>query len=325
MKKKVVIVTTGGTIAMRYDEKKCGAVPALGGQELLETVPGLGDVCDIEVVEFDNIPSFHITPEFMLNLSKSLELLLKRPDVSGVVVTHGTDTLEETAYFVDLYISIPKSICFTGAMRNASHIAPDGPHNLLSAVRTASSGKVDGQGVVVVMNEEIHAAKFAVKTHTENVNAFKSPSWGQLGYVDANCIFMGATTIHREHIHPEEIAGNVPILKIFTGMDNTHFNSLLSADIDGLVIEGFGCGNGPATIVQNLQQIIDKNIPIVLTSRVQQGRTLATYSAEGGSVHLENIGVILGCELSSQKARLKLMLTLGITRDIELIREYFEQ
>src|SRR5690554_137595 len=142
---KVVVVSTGGTIAMRYDPERKSVFPAVTGVDLVEAVPPLVDVCPVEVVEFSNIPSPYITPSLMMKLSQKLDELLLSEDVAGAVVTHGTDTLEETAYLLDLTLKTSKPVCLTAAQRNASAISPDGPKNLLCAVQTAVSPEAQGK------------------------------------------------------------------------------------------------------------------------------------------------------------------------------------
>ncbi len=321
--KKVVIITTGGTIAMRYDQDKQGLCPAVTGPELIEAVPELADEAPVEVLEFSNLPSPHMTPQLMFKLAAMVDEQATRIDVAGVVITHGTDTLEETAYFLDLFTAENKPICLTAAMRTSAEASSDGPGNILSAVRVAASENVRGYGVLAVVNNEIHAACDVMKTHAASVGAFCSPFWGPLGYVDTDSIIMRRAPLKRQHIRPSTMAEHVPILKLYTGMDDRIFRHLASDNIDGLVIEGFGRGNIPASAVPGVQLLLEKNTPVVVTSRVQGGRVLGVYAAEGGAAHLNGLGAILGGEISSQKARLKLMLSLGVTREPKILQSMF--
>lgn len=323
MNQRVVIITTGGTIAMRYDSAKGGSIPAVNGKELIEAIPTLSGLCPLEVVEFANIPSFSMTPALMWKLAHVVEEHLARSDVGGVVITHGTDTLEETAYFLDLYLTSEKPVCLTGAMRTTDDMNPDGAYNIVSAVRTACAPDACGCGVLVVMNGEIHAACTVTKTHTANVATFASPSWGALGSVDDDRIVMMHIPRKRQNIRPATLPAKVPILKLYTGMDGVFFDMLTEHRPDGLVIEGFGRGNVPDTALPGIRCLLDRNIPIVATSRVWNGRVLGVYAVEGGAGYLNKIGVILGDELSSHKARLKLMLALGVTRDPAQVRTFF--
>lgn len=322
----VVVISTGGTIAMRYDPVAKGDVPAVGGAELVAAVPALNDLdVTVEVVEFLNISSFHMTPEIMWRLAKEVEGILGRGEVDGVVVTHGTDTLEETAYFLDLYLPPEKPVCFTGAMHTSGHTEPDGPYNLLCAVKAASCRALGGYGALVVMNGEIHAARYVAKMYTSNVAAFGSPLWGPVGHVDDDVILVRPPLLRPPPLHPESLPECVPILKVYTGMDNALIQAVADIKPDGVVLEGYGRGNFPKSIVEPLKGILDNGIPVVATSRVPVGRTLSVYAAEGGGAHLQSLGVLPGGYLNSQKARLKLLLALGVTRDAAALAEHFRE
>ena len=180
MHKKVLILTTGGTIAMKLDPE-LGVIPAVSGEDLVDSVPGLRDVCPVEVRAFSNVPSPHMTPRLMFELSGIIEEALQRDDVLGAVVTHGTDTLEETVYLLDLLHAGDKPVCVTGAMRSGTDVSYDGTVNLLDAVRVAAAPEARGKGVLVVLNDEIHAAREVTKTHSANVKTFESPFWGRQG------------------------------------------------------------------------------------------------------------------------------------------------
>lgn len=325
MRSHVVVVSTGGTIAMRYDPEKNGDVPALNGSDLVAAAPGLSGLGEVRVVEFGNIPSFHMTPEIMWRLALRIETILDSPEVSGVVITHGTDTLEETAFFLDLYLPPGKPVCVTGAMHAGDHASPDGPYNILCAARCAACPGLHGYGVLVVLGGEIHAARHVTKMHTSSVAAFASPFWGPLGHVDDDVVLARPPLPRGLPSRPEKPAACVPVLKIYTGMDNALLDAVLHMRPDGLVLEGFGRGNFPAGIVAPLKKILDTGIPVVATSRVPVGRTLGVYAADGGGAHVRGLGVISGGYLNSQKARLQLLFALGITRDTKEIARYFKE
>lgn len=325
MGSRVVVVSTGGTIAMRYDAEKRGDVPAVSGEELVAAVPALKDVAQLEVIEFANIPSFHMTPSLMFDLAGKVEPVLACRDVTGIVITHGTDTLEETAYLLDLYLPPGKPVCVTGAMHTSSHNAPDGPYNLLCAAKVASSENAAGHGVMVVMNGEIHAARYVTKMHTSSVATFASPYWAPLGHVDNDAVVMCAPLPKQAPLRPTKLSACVPTLKLYTGMDNALLEAIASMDIDGLVIEGYGRGNIPASAIPYIARIRNRGIPVVVATRVPTGKTLGVYAVEGGGAHLQSLGVIPSGALSSQKARLKLMLALGVSRDPEAIAACFTE
>ncbi len=323
MTRKIIILSTGGTIAMGYDAERRGLTPLSDGVgELLRGLPDHG--YPVEAVEFSNVPSAHMTPARMRDLADESDRLLAMPDVVGMVITHGTDTMEESAFFLDLCLESEKPVCFTAAMRSREDPGFDGTANIMDAVRAAASEETSGQGVTVVMNNEIHAARFVTKTHTGNVAAFASPFWGPLGYVDSDRVIIRRQQLHRARTSSRKMAENVPILKMYTGMDDSMLSFLLDRGLDGLIVEGFGRGNVPPSALPGLMAILKKGIPVVLCSRVWGGRTLDVYGAEGGGAHLKEAGVIFSGELTAPKARLQLMLALGVTRDPEHLHFIFE-
>src|SRR6266540_3034847 len=187
-KPRVAVVFTGGTISMRFDSTAGGALPMLSGAEILAQVPGLVEVAEVVTTDFSRLPGPHITPVRMLELARSVGAQLDDARVDGMVVTHGTDTLEETAYLLDLVLRSEKPVVFVGAMRNSSEPSWDGPANLRSAIRVAADPGARGLGVLVVMNDQLIAASDATKTHTESVDAFQSRDFGPLGIVDKDRI-----------------------------------------------------------------------------------------------------------------------------------------
>ena len=321
MQNTLVIITTGGTIAMRYDPVLGGAVPALTGQELVAAVPPLADLGTIEVVEFANIPSPHMTPALMLSLARKVETQLARPEVAGVVITHGTDTLEESAHLLDLYLDSEKPVCLTAAMRDASGLSPDGPANILCAALTALSPQAKGMGVMVVMNGEIHAARDVVKTHSSVVQTFASPFLGPLGHVDAGEVFFSRAPLHRQTLRPEKLAEDVTLLKLAAGADDFLIRCLVEKGVSAIVLEAPGRGNVPPAVLPGIQLALDKGIPVAVCTRCLGGRALGAYAYEGGGTSLQAMGVIL-CRLNGLKTRLTLMLALGLTKDKAELASY---
>jgi L-asparaginase len=242
-----------------------------------------------------------------------------------VVVTHGTDTLEETAYLLDLTVASEKPVVFVGAMRNSSEIGWDGPSNLLAAGRVASSEAARGLGVLVVMNETILAAGEATKTHTESFDSFQSPDFGPLGVVDKGEVIIRRSSLNRLHIATEKIAEPVWLLKTAAGFDSTLIDACLDAGAKGLVIEALGRGNIPPDSVRGIERALSENVAVVLTSRCLRGRVYESYGYAGGGKHLRNLGVIFADFLNGQKARIKLALALGLTDDPSEIRALLEQ
>ncbi|MGI6093473.1 MAG: asparaginase [Veillonellaceae bacterium] len=321
---KVVIITTGGTIAMRYDPVQKGLCPAVTGPELIEAVPELKSAALVEVVEFANIPSPHMTPRLMFELAHKVDELAQRDDVAGIVITHGTDTLEETAYMLDLVVKTEKPVCLTAAMRSSAESSPDGPKNILCAVKTAACPKAAGAGVLVVMNEEIHAALEVTKTHSANPKTFASPYWGPIGYVDTDRVIIRRKSLMLQKIQPADIVEDVHLIKVVAGMDDFFFRCLVEKKAKGIVVEGLGRGNVNPAVKAGIKLARENNIPVVLATRVHAGRVLDTYGYEGGVGSLTQYGIILAGEITGQKARLKLIAALGITNDVEKLARYFD-
>lgn len=323
MPKKVLIFATGGTIAMKFDVGSGGVVPAVSGAELIHTVTGIDALCPVEVREFSNIPSEHMTPQKMFTLACAINEALQDDEVAGIVVTHGTDTMEETAYMLELMVNSDTPVVLTAAMRSASDLSPDGPKNILCAVKTACSKEARGLGTLVVLNEQIHGAREVTKTHSTNPDTFASPWWGPLGYVDEDKVIIRHLPAIKQHICPKALGGEVYLLKLTAGCDTLLFDTLIEKHVAGIVVEAFGRGNMPVPIEECLQRACAAKIPVVLTSRCFAGRVLGIYSYEGGGKSLQGSGAIFTEELSGQKARIKLMLALGITQNPKELAEYF--
>jgi L-asparaginase len=322
--KKVIVITTGGTIAMKHDPATNGLIPAVSGEDLVEAVPALKDTARIEVVEFSNIPSGYMTPASMLELSKLADRCAQNPDVAGIVITHGTDTLEETAYLLDLTVRTQKPVCITGAMRGASQTSPDGPGNILAAVRTAISAEACNQGVLVVLNDEIHTAFEVTKTHSTNPKTFESPSWGPIGRVYPDKVMITRHPLHLQKIQPDTLVDDVHLIKAVAGMDDFFFRCLVEKKAKGIVVEAFGCGNVPLPVKSGIELARKNHIPVVLATRVHAGRVVPVYSYQGSANSMKEANIILAGEITGPKARIKLMLALGLTNDIEKIRTYFD-
>lgn len=324
MKKKVLIIFTGGTISMKIDPELHAAIPALNSDEIMAMVSNIENVAEIESINFANIPSPHISTEHMMSIAHIVRENILREDITGVIITHGTDTLEETAYLLDLLIHSEKPIVVVGAMRNSSELGYDGSSNLSAAICTAISPKSKNKGVLVVMNNEVNAASEVTKTNTLSLDTFKSPEFGPLGIVDNDEVIFYRDITPSRSIATNTIEKKVALIKTATdvGLDVVDF--YIDSGYKGIVIEALGRGNIPPQLVPGIKRAIDNNIPVVMVSRCYTGRVLYTYGYEGGGKHLKDLGVIFGGNLPGQKARIKLMLSLGYTKDIERIREIFE-
>jgi L-asparaginase len=319
----IVILFTGGTIAMRNDPDGTGAVPSLTSTEILEATRGIEAVTGVETEDWGSFPGPHMTVERMWALRNRVAEHLLRPEVTGVVVAHGTDTLEETAYLVARSLPADKPVVFTGAMRTVSDLGWDGPANLLEAVRVAASPETRGFGAMVVISGQIFAALDATKTNTHLLDAFESPGLGPLGVLDE-----GELIMHRELppsppiIRPTSLATPVDIIFIAAGCDERLLDAS-RAVARGVVIAAMGRGNVPPAVVPAIERWIGEEKPVVITSRTQGGRVGHTYGYPGGGRRLEEIGVIFGGSRRAQQARIDLMLALGAGMKLPGVRAVF--
>jgi len=268
-----------------------------------------------------DLPSPQITPQHMLLIAKEIEKEI--PNYDSVIITHGTDTLEETAFFLDLVVKTNKPIILTGAMRSSNEIGSDALYNLLSSIRVAIHDEAKEKGVLIVMNDEIHTAENVTKTSTSNIATFQSPQYGPIGMVTKEKIIFHRTRLSRRTMEVANITGNVFLLKAYAGMNETLLNAVHQAKPDGLVIEALGQGNLPKETVQPLRNIVEDNIPVVLVSRCFKGNVQPTYGYDGGGRQLNNIGLIFADGLSGQKARIKLLIALEKTKNIEALKNIF--
>lgn len=323
--KKVAIIFNGGTITMEFDPKLHAAVPKLTGEEIMSMVTGIERYAQIECHTFSNLPGPHVTPKIMLQLSKYVKEILDRDDITGAVVTHGTDNLEETAYFLDLTLNSPKPVVVTGSMRNSSELGYDGPANLSASICTAISDEARNRGVLVVLNGEINCASEVTKSNTMSLDTFKSPEFGPIGIVDNNEAIFCRNRVYRQHIDVNEIETRVDLVKCASGMDSKFIDFCIDTGDRGIVIEGMGRGNIPPDMLPGVRRAIDRNVAVVLVSRCFEGRIYGTYGYEGGGKGLVDMGVIFGENMPGQKARIKLMLALSVSNDISKVREIFKE
>lgn len=323
--KKVAVIFNGGTISMKVDKRIQAAVPGLSGEEIMAMVTGIESYAKIESFNFSNLPSPHMTPEIMLELSKFVQNLVDKDDIDGVVVTHGTDSLEETAYLVDLTVKSQKPIVFTGAMRSSSELGYDGPANLSGAICTAISEEAIGRGVLVFFNGELNSAWEVTKANSMALNAFRTPNFGPIGIVDNNRVIFYRNCIKTEHFNVDKISCEVSLIKCVAGMNSRMIDFCINEGYKGIVIEAMGRGNIPPDMVDGIKRAIDKEVIIVVVSRCFEGRVFDSYGYHGGGKELRNLGVIFGDNMPGQKARIKLLVTLSSNCGKDKIKEAFEK
>jgi len=318
----IVIVFTGGTISMRHDPAAGGAVPALAGRDILDLMPQLRDLAALEVDDFGAFPGPHMTVDRMWELRNRIREHVARPDVKGVVVTHGTDSLEESAYLVARSLHSDKPIVFTGAMRTSSDLGWDGPANLGASIRVANSDSAIGCGVLVVMGDRIFAGTDVTKAHTSMLDAFESPGLGPLGVVDdGRVIFRRAIPSAADVLDAPTLGGPVDIVYAYAGASSRLLDAA-RIEGEGIVVAAMGRGNVPPDMVAGIERWIADVKPVVVTSRALRGRVGRTYGYFGGGRRLSELGAIFGGSRRPQQARIDLMLALGAGVDP---REFIER
>lgn len=322
--KKILIVFTGGTFSMMIDEETGGAIPRFSGEELMSMIPSAKSLAEIHCFDFGKYPGPHVTPDLMLDLSQKISAKIAANNYDGVVITHGTDTLEETAYFLDLTVKTDIPIVLIGSMKNSSEPDWDGPQNLIDAIHICLNENSKNLGVLVCLNGEINAASEVTKIFSDSVESFKSLDFGTLGFIQNGRVIFNRLPRHLEKIEAKKINSNVDLLTVYAGMDEKFFKYSADSNVDGIVVEALGVGNVPPPAFEGIKYAVRKRIPIVLTSRCPAGETDDIYSYPGAGKHLHDLGVIFSEYLNGQKARIKLMIVLGLTTDIKEIRTYFE-
>ncbi len=259
-----------------------------------------------------NVPSPHITLQHWLLLKTRIEKAVNEEHYDGIVITHGTDTLEETAYFLDLALNVNVPVAITGAMRSSNELGSDGLINLQSAILVALCPESQGKGVLVVMNDEIHNAKFVTKTHTTNVATFQTPTFGPCGLIAKNRVLYFQQLTEYERFPIQAVTRtNVQLVKSYAGMDSFLLEQLAHHGCDGVVIEALGAGNLPPSCLAGLDALLRADIPVVLVSRAFNGVTQDVYDYLGGGKQLKQQNVIFTTGLSGQKARIKLLVLLN--------------
>jgi len=323
----VVVLSTGGTIASKHDSAKGGYVPALSGEDLVSGIPAIKKIAQIQVEQISNIPSDEITPEIWVRLAGRVNELLAKDEITGIVVTHGTDTLEETAYFLDLTMISTKPVILVGAQRPASDPDSDGPRNLLDAIRVAVASEAVGKGAMVVMNGQINAARDVTKTNTSQVETFRSLEFGALGVVDEEKVRFYRVPVRRQTFPLESRTqlGRIDIVSSYAGADGLVIRSLVrTGSVKGLVIAGLGLGGVPSSMFDAIQEARSGGIPVVISTRVPSGRIFPLGAAKGSALTLRQIGCVLADNLSPQKARILLMLALTKAHDTGALQQYFD-
>lgn len=322
--KRIKFITLGGTIAMIRDEHG-HARPALDAEMLVAAVPGITQVAQVDVETLMNVPSPYLTPRDIFRLSRYISDLAAQ-GYYGVVITQGTDTLEETVYFLDLLVKEPISVIVTGAQRDPALLSADGPVNIMEAIQVACDEATPQLGAMVVFGSQVLAGSEVVKTHTSRLDTFKSPELGPLGVVDHGQLYWLRRPVMQDRYSPSHLDARVEVMSVNMGSDGVLLDAAVRAGAQGIVLQALGGGHVPPPMIPVIEATVQKGIPVVMTSRCHSGRLMVnTYGYEGSETHLRRIGVILGSGLSASKARVKLITLLGMGLGVEQVRHEFEK
>jgi len=316
-KPKILILTTGGTIASRAD------APLIDGPALVQAVPQLAEYADVAVEEVVRIGSSKMTPDVWLQLVQRIDQILQQqPDLACILITHGTDTMEETAFFLNLTHRYETPVILVGAMRSANALSADGPANLVDALRVGIHPEARGKGIMVVLNDNIHAARDLSKIDNQRVQAFAPTERGYLGFVDDERV-----TFYRTPVHPHTTQSpfdiyslsrlpEVDIMQDFAGLDPDILQWFLQRKNQGLIIESFAGGRTSAA-VQSVRDLPAEYKTIVIASSIRGSRIMGERSGKSP--------VVIAHDLPANKARILLMLALTKTDDKEKIQDFFRR
>ncbi|HAR4647311.1 TPA: asparaginase [Staphylococcus aureus] len=320
--KHLLVIHTGGTISMSQDQSNKVVTNDINPISMHQDV--INQYAQIDELNPFNVPSPHMIIQHVKQLKDIILEAVSNKYYDGFVITHGTDTLEETAFLLDLILGIEQPVVITGAMRSSNEIGSDGLYNYISAIRVASDEKARHKGVMVVFNDEIHTARNVTKTHTSNTNTFQSPNHGPLGVLTKDRVQFHHMPYRQQALENVNEKLNVPLVKAYMGMPGDIFSFYSREGIDGMVIEALGQGNIPPSALEGIQQLVSLNIPIVLVSRSFNGIVSPTYAYDGGGYQLAQQGFIFSNGLNGPKARLKLLVALSNNLDKAEIKSYFE-
>jgi L-asparaginase len=303
----VVVCSTGGTIAMRPDPATGKLVPAISGEELVEMIRW-PEAPPLELDDFVHVPSFDMHGELALSLAR--RVLEHAGRAEGIVVTHGTDTMEETAYLIDRVLAEETPVVLTGAQRGADEPDADGPRNLRDAIRVASSAEAHGRGAMIVFGGEIHAAREARKVHTSAVRAFASPGYGPVGHVEGNIVVFRRRPERRPPLDVPDRLAPVDLIRLYAGSDARFIRTSVQSGARAIVLEATGRGNANDQVVEGVREAVVAGVPVVVCSRCAEGRVEPVYG-RGGGRDLAEAGAVFAGDLAGPKARVLLQLSGG--------------
>jgi L-asparaginase len=308
---RVHIIGTGGTIASGMNK--------LTADDLVKAVPKLKGIATITTDDFVNIGSSRMMPEIQFRLANEVNRQFENDEsLAGIVITHGTDSVEETAFFLDLLISDKRPVVFTAAQRPPVRVDTDGPRNLVNAVLIATTKSSRNRGVLLTLNDDIHAARDVKKTHTTAVEAFRSDRAGKLGYVDNGEVYFVRQSAKALTLNPKNIVPQVDLIRLVAGSDGHLVRAATENGAKGIVLEVFGRGNVPEAVTKALREALEKDVVVVFTSRTGNGRVILYPPFNA-------MGIVSAEDIDGLKARMLLIAALGVTDDPVRIQEFYTQ
>ena len=308
---RVVVLATGGTIASRHDAQRDVVVASVPGEVLLAGLGALAPDIAVSVEQACSIGSFAMDLPTSFAVARRADALLAEDDVLGVVVTHGTDTMEESAYLADLVLRSDKPVVFTGAQRNADAPDSDGPRNLADAIRLAAAPVARGLGAMILFEGEFHAARDATKAHASRVGTFTSAEHGKLGEIDGSSIVLHRRPATRLRVPAERIEPDIELIKLAIGASGRLVRCAAEDGARGIVLEAFGRGNATPAVTAAVADAVRAGVVVLVTSRCPQGRVLPIYG-DGGGKDLAAAGARFCGDLTGVKARILLAVLLGL-------------
>ena len=308
----VHLLATGGTISG-------GPAGSLNAEGLLALIPEMSAVARVTMEDVVTIGSSRMTPEIQFRVAARVNALFAAdPALAGIVITHGTDTLEETAFLLDLLVASDRPVVFAAAQRPPRAKDTDGPRNLLNAIRVAASPHAKGAGVLVTLNDEIHSARTVRKTHSVAVEAFQSPGAGPVGFVDAGHVFLARKPVRRLILDAKGVEPRVELITLVAGSDGRLVKAAAALGVKGLVVEVFGRGNVPPAVMDAVKDVRSEGVVVLFTTRTRGGRVEIDTDAKA-------MGVVSGEDLDGLKARMLLVAALSFTQDPAVIQSYVDR
>ena len=319
---KITLITTGGTIASRLDAGGRDVVASVSGADLRASLHDPLEGIDLAIDEFCTIGSYAIDLPLAFRLAKRIVEHLADPACNGVVVTHGTDTMEESAWMADLLVASDKPVVFTGAQKSADTPDTDGPRNIAEAIRIAASPAARGLGVLIAFEQDFHAARDVTKTHASRVDTFRSGEHGKLGEIDGERVLVHRKPLLRKAYAPGRVETDVELIKMVMGVSDRAIRFAVASGAKAIVLEGFGRGNATPAVTRAVEELAETGIPVIVTSRCPEGRVKPVYG-NGGGKDLERAGAIFAGDLTGIKSRVLVSVLLGLGLDREGIRAEF--